>query len=118
LFVQEYSAMPLLFSYGTLQLEAVQLSTFGRPLHGERDELVGFVQSSLTIRDPHVVALSGKTEHLIVSSNGREESRVPGTVFEITDEELAKADEYEVAEYKRIATRLASGREAWVYVAC
>jgi hypothetical protein len=27
--------MPLLFSYGTLQQEAVQLSTFGRPLHGQ-----------------------------------------------------------------------------------
>ena len=26
--------MPLLFSYGTLQLEAVQLSTFGRRLEG------------------------------------------------------------------------------------
>ncbi|HEY2150278.1 MAG TPA: gamma-glutamylcyclotransferase family protein [Vicinamibacterales bacterium] len=110
--------MPLLFSYGTLQLDAVQLSTFGRLLRGAPAELVGFVQSSLTIHDPHVVALSGKTEHLIVSSNGREECRVAGTVFEITEEELTKADEYEVAEYTRVATRLASGREAWVYAAC
>ncbi len=34
--------MPLLFSYGTLQQEDVQLSTFGRLLQGQRDELLGF----------------------------------------------------------------------------
>ena len=31
----------LLFSYGTLQIEAVQLSTFGRKLVGTADELPG-----------------------------------------------------------------------------
>ena len=37
--------------------------------------------------------------------------------FEITDAELASADEYEAAfSYKRIAAVLASGRHAWVYV--
>ena len=56
----------------TLQLEAVQLSTFGRLLQGAPDELVGFVQSAIAIHDAHVVAVSGKSEHVIVSSNGRE----------------------------------------------
>jgi hypothetical protein len=37
--------MPLLFSYGTLQEEKVQLSTFGRRLGGQRDELLGFEPS-------------------------------------------------------------------------
>jgi hypothetical protein len=41
--------MPLLFSYGTLQQEDVQLSTFGRLLHGQRDELPGFEQSFVRI---------------------------------------------------------------------
>ena len=31
-----------LFSYGTLQLEAVQMATFGRQLAGTRDALGGF----------------------------------------------------------------------------
>ena len=48
--------MPLLFSYGTLQQEAVQLSTFGRLLHGHPDQLVGFEQSLLKIDDPEFVA--------------------------------------------------------------
>jgi gamma-glutamylcyclotransferase (GGCT)/AIG2-like uncharacterized protein YtfP len=38
------------------------------------------------------------------------------TVFEITAEELAAADRYEVADYKRVAAPLASGVTAWVYV--
>jgi hypothetical protein len=45
----EFDIMPLLFSYGTLQQGAVQLSTFGRLLEGQPDELVGFEQSVLKI---------------------------------------------------------------------
>jgi hypothetical protein len=51
-----------------------------------------------------------------VKWNGRSESRVTGTVFEISDSELASADRYEVAAYRRVAAVLASGRRAWVYV--
>jgi gamma-glutamylcyclotransferase (GGCT)/AIG2-like uncharacterized protein YtfP len=109
--------MPLLFSYGTLQQESVQLSTFGRRLQGQRDELLGFEQSLVRIEDPHVVATSGKTHHANVTFNGRKDSRVSGTVFEITDAELAAADQYEqLAAYKRLAAMLASGKQAWVYL--
>ena len=109
--------MPLLFSYGTLQEEAVQRSTFGRRLDGEADELVGFEQSLLKIEDPQFVATSGKTHHAIVRFNGRGDNRVPGTVFEVSDRELVSADEYEPAGYRRVSTVLASGKLAWVYAA-
>jgi gamma-glutamylcyclotransferase (GGCT)/AIG2-like uncharacterized protein YtfP len=63
------------------------------------------------------VATSGKTHHANVTFNGRSGSRVSGTVFEITDAELAAADRYEQpADYKRISATLASGKGAWVYV--
>lgn len=107
--------MPLLFSYGTLQQEAVQLSTFGRRLRGKPDQLVGFEQSVLRIEDPQFVATSGKADHAIVRYNGRDDSRVSGMVFDLSDEELAHADRYEPAGYTRISTVLASGRRAWVY---
>jgi len=107
--------MALLFSYGTLQQEAVQLSTFGRLLQGQPDELVGFEQSLLRIEDPQFVATSGKADHAIVKFNGRSESRVKGTVFEVSDRELVNADQYEPAGYKRIFAMLASGKQAWVY---
>jgi gamma-glutamylcyclotransferase (GGCT)/AIG2-like uncharacterized protein YtfP len=108
--------MPFLFSYGTLQQENVQLSTFGRLLRGRKDELVGYEESLVEIEDAQVVATSGKAHHPIVKYNGRSDSRVSGTVFEITDEELARADQYEVAAYKRVNAPLASGTQAWVYV--
>ena len=96
--------MPLLFSYGSLQREDVQLSTFGRLLDGEDDALPRF--------EPAVVP-----PHANVIPNGNEESRVPGMVFEVTDHELTAADGYEaVFSYVRIAVVLASGKEAWVYV--
>ena len=109
--------MPLLFSYGTLQQPAVQLSTFGRLLQGYGDELVGFEQSVFTVDDPAFVATSGKAQHNIVRFNGRADSRVRGMVFEVTDAELAKADQYEPAGYTRVAATLASGTEAWVFAA-
>ena len=109
--------MPLLFSYGTLQEAKVQLSTFGRLLQGQKDHLLGFEQSVVRIEDPQIVAAGGKTHYAYVTFNGRNESRVSGTVFEITVDELAAADQYEeLAAYKRIATILASGKQAWVYV--
>lgn len=107
--------MPLLFSYGTLQQEAVQMSTFGRMLQGQSDELIGFEQSLLRIEDPQFVATSGKTHHSIAKFNGRSNSRVSGTLLEISDSELCKADHYEPAGYKRISAMLASGKQAWVY---
>ena len=108
--------MPLLFSYGTLQQEEVQLSTFGRILTGAPDSLVGFLITEVRIEDPEVVATSGKEFHPIARKTGGFNNRVPGTVFEITEEELMHSDAYEVDAYKRVETVLASGKSAWVYV--
>ena len=95
----------------------MQLSAFGRPLRGERDELPGFEPSLVPIDDPHVVATLGRTHHANVTFNGRNDSRVGGTVFEVSDAELAAADTFEQPfAYTRITTTLASGKEAWVYV--
>ena len=107
--------MPVLFSYGTLQDEAVQRSTFGRRLRGVPDELVGFERSSLRVDDAAFVAASGQSDHAIVRFTGRSDSRVRGTAFEVSEDELARAYRYEPAGYRRISTRLASGKEAWVY---
>ena len=108
--------MPFLFSYGTLQQEKVQLAMFGRLLHGHADELVAFEESLFKVEDPEFVRESGKSLHAIVRFNGQPESRVGGMVFEVTEDELSLADDYEPAGYKRVSTTLASGKEAWVYV--
>ena len=106
----------LLFSYGTLQQDEVQRSTFGRLLQGRPDALLGYTQAWLKIEDAQVVATSGKTHHPIVRPTGDAQDRVTGTVFEISDAELAHADAYEVADYRRVRADLASGQQAWVYI--
>jgi hypothetical protein len=106
----------LLFSYGTLQDRAVQLVNFGRELSGSADSLPGYSTSLLAIRDTAVIASSGKTHHKIAERSGNPVDEVPGMVFEITAEELAAADRYEVAEYTRVQATLKSGLRAWAYV--
>ncbi len=106
-----------LFSYGTLQQSDVQRATFGRLLEGSRDTLPGYGRSLVEIRDPEVIATSGKTHHPIVRWTGKAGDVIEGHVFKITPEELARADAYEVADYKRVAARLGSGLQAFVYVA-
>ena len=67
------------------------------------------------IKDPDVLAKSGKRFHPIVMQ-GEPQEHVPGMAFKITTDELAAADRYEVADYRRVSAKLASGLTAWVYV--
>ena len=105
-----------LFSYGTLRQREVQLATYGRELRGTADVLTGYRLAPLTITDPNVVAISGKAVHKIARASGEPADRIPGTVFKLTEAELAATDAYEVDVYARIEVALASGRNAWVYV--
>jgi gamma-glutamylcyclotransferase (GGCT)/AIG2-like uncharacterized protein YtfP len=105
-----------LFSYGTLQQAGVQRATFGRLLDGEPDALPGYRRTMVEITDPDVLATSGEAFHPIVAASPDPADEVAGTAFLITEAELAAADAYEVSDYKRVAVRLKSGREAWVYV--
>jgi len=108
--------MPLLFSYGTLREDAVQQSLFGRRLTSSPDELVGYEQTLFEVNDPAFVEASGKAQHAMLRFSGDPAHRIRGMALEVTDEELARADAYEPAGYARVATVLASGRDAWVYV--
>lgn len=108
--------MENLFSYGTLQSEPVQVSTFGRKLEGRSDCLIGYKLSYIKIEDQAVIASSGRTEHPIIKQTNNVGDTIVGTVFTITQEELYRADEYEVKDYKRIEVQLKSGLTAWVFV--
>jgi gamma-glutamylcyclotransferase (GGCT)/AIG2-like uncharacterized protein YtfP len=108
-------AEALLFSYGTLQLETVQRSQFGRRLEGSDDVLHGYRLTEITIRDPDVLAASGIETHPALVADPSAPP-IAGKVFALTPAELAAADVYESENYARIAVRLASGRTAWVYV--
>jgi hypothetical protein len=108
--------MPLLFSYGTLQDEQVQLSLFGRRLVGRKDCLIGFEQAMSRVADAEFARTSGKSQHPILRPARSTTAKVEGMALEVTDEELKITDGYEPAEYKRVLANLSSGEQAWVYV--
>ncbi len=110
------TATEFLFSYGTLQLEAVQMATFGRLLSGTSDALPGYELATLKIEDPAVIAISGKGYHTIAKFTGRDSDEIPGKVFRVTLDDIGNTDKYEVDACKRIAVNLRSGIRAWVYV--
>jgi gamma-glutamylcyclotransferase (GGCT)/AIG2-like uncharacterized protein YtfP len=105
-----------LFSYGTLQSEAVQMKSFGRLLEGRTDAMPGFKKEMIEIVDPYVIELSGERFHPVVRASANSNDEVAGKVFFISAEELEAADRYEVSDYKRIEVILKSGIQAWVYV--
>jgi len=106
----------LLFSYGTLQTEPVQLDTFGRRLDGNPDQLPGYTLTMIRIQKPEVAALIGATHTRNAHRTAIESDVIEGTVFRVTREELERSDEYEkLADYERVRVELKSGLEAWVY---
>jgi gamma-glutamylcyclotransferase (GGCT)/AIG2-like uncharacterized protein YtfP len=107
----------LLFSYGTLQEREVQLVTYGRELQGRPDTLAGYRLAELLIADPGVVTVSGQAVHPIARATGNPADRIPGMVFELSPDELAASDSYEVSDYIRVEVTLESGATAFAYVA-
>jgi len=106
----------LLFSYGTLQWENVQMRLFGRAVRGTSDALAGCELGKRPIGDPEIEAEMGITHYENLVFTGRADSRVAGTVLEITEEELRACDGYEAdADYRRREVVLESGKRAWVY---
>ncbi len=105
-----------LFSYGTLQLPAVQSAQFGRLLDGQKDSLTGYAMGQVRIQDGDVVMVSGAEYHPAIFPTGNADDVVEGSVFWLTADELAAADEYEVDDYVRVRVTLSSGIEAWTYV--
>jgi gamma-glutamyl AIG2-like cyclotransferase len=98
-----------LFSYGTLQLEAVQRTLFGRRLTGTPDELPEHRATLLESDEP-------AERHPIAKHTGDAGDCVAGTVFTVTLDELARADEYEPPPYQRRSVLLRSGIVAWAYL--
>ena len=105
-----------LFSYGTLQLPAVQRANYGRLLEGRPDALRGYVLRPLAITDAEVVRVSGLAVHSIACRTGEAADRITGTVYSLTPAELDATDAYEVDVYGRIDVELESGARAFVYV--
>jgi len=109
--------MPLVFSYGRLQRDDVQVSVLGRQLKGTKTRLLGYERVLIDIKDREHAAAhgAGHYENLIPAS--RSDNAVEGMALEVTDDELLDLDRYDALDgYTRIAIVLATGQNAWVYV--
>ena len=81
-----------LFSYGTIQNEDVQEKILGKRLKGERAVLTGYVLGQ-------VYADGGFYPCIFLSE--KYDKHVFGTVFEVSEKDLKKLDEYESEAYRR-----------------
>lgn len=84
----------------------MQTYIFGRTLNGEKDALLGYkkIDGAVYGRYPLIT----KTE-----DQGDE---VKGFAYEVSINDLKKADIYETSAYTRKKITLKSGKQAWVYV--
>ena len=98
--------MDYLFSYGTLQDDAIQKAVFSRTLKGWPDALPEYGLSKTKAYGSYPV---------VVKTNDTSQT-ISGKVFELETGEFDLADAYEGAEYQRILVDLASGRKAWLYI--
>jgi len=109
--------MEYLFSYGTLQREKVQLDLFGRRLAGTKDALPRYKAREIEITDEAFLAKGDGKYQLIAELTNDNNDSIKGMVFEVSEEELLHADQYEPPNYRRIKVDLASGKKAWIYMA-
>ena len=92
------------------------MQLFGRLLNGTKDILQGYKIATIEITDEVFLAKGeDKYQRTLVESLNKEDI-IEGTAFEISEEELLKADKYEPGNYKRMKVVLQSGKDAWIYV--
>lgn len=103
---ERLSATQYLFTYGTLQDEAVQWEHFERKLVG--------VQDALPYYKIAVEKVANAYPNVIYTGN--KEDSVSGIIYLLTNTEIVKADAYEGQAYHRIEVELASERKAWLYL--
>ena len=106
-----------LFSYGTLQKAEVQAELFGRLLKGKNDSLTGYKILRIEISDESFLARREEKMQSTLSATGNKQDEVKGMVFQLSPEELLRADQYEPENYERVQITLRSGIIAWVYCA-
>ena len=103
--------MEKLFAYGTLKDKHIQETIFGRTLSGVPDRLIGFVINYIEIEEEF-----GLEKYPIITATDNPDDIVTGIVYDITEEDVNRADTYEGLHYKRIEATLESLQTAWAYI--
>ncbi|MEO8535629.1 MAG: gamma-glutamylcyclotransferase family protein [Flavobacterium sp.] len=103
--------MEKIFTYGTLKSKAIQMQVFNKLLTGTPDQLTGYKLKGLQIEEEF-----GMADYFVATPSENPQDFVRGVVFDITNHDLAKADQFESNAYKRVEIKLKSGITAWIYI--
>lgn len=79
--------------------------------------LEGYRLQEVNITDKNFLATGEESGQMTVWFTGDFADKINGKTFEVSEEELRLADSYEPSNYRRKLVLLASGKQAWVYVA-
>ncbi|WP_347049862.1 gamma-glutamylcyclotransferase family protein [Flavobacterium olei] len=102
--------MEKLFSYGTLRSKEIQMQIFNKVLSGTQDQILGYKLKSLQIEEEF-----GMADYVVAVPSENLEDNIHGVVFDVSNTELLKVDQFESNSYKRVQVKLRSGITAWVY---
>ncbi|WP_432221197.1 gamma-glutamylcyclotransferase family protein [Flavobacterium sp. TMP13] len=103
--------MEQLFSYGTLQSEEIQIQVFNKLLTGTADQLLGYKLKDLKIEEEF-----GMEDYFVAIPSENPQDAIKGVLFDISTEDLDKADLFESKSYKRVEIILKSGTTAWIFI--
>ncbi|OXG08442.1 gamma-glutamylcyclotransferase (GGCT)/AIG2-like uncharacterized protein YtfP [Flavobacterium araucananum] len=103
--------MEQFFSYGTLRSKEIQMRVLNKILTGTPDHLISYKLKDLKIEEEFGMA----DYHVAIASENPADS-IKGTVFKISNDDLAKIDLFESNAYKRVQVTLKSGIVAWIYI--
>jgi gamma-glutamylcyclotransferase (GGCT)/AIG2-like uncharacterized protein YtfP len=95
-----------LFSYGSLQDEAVQLRIFKRRLKGKKANL----------KEYRLIENEYLGKFPIIHTSPKQDDIVNGIIFEVSEADLQNCDHYETNYYKRIRVSIKTHPSVWVYV--
>lgn len=110
--------MNLFFSYGVLQFDKTQIDTFGRLLNRTVDIVKGYKLDNIKIQNPEIITLMDNDFHPVAKSTNNLNDEITGTVFELSDEDMAKIETYtqEYTSLTKTEVTLGSGKKSWMYV--
>ena len=103
--------MEQLFSYGTLQSKEIQMQVFNKLLTGTPDQLLGYKLKDLKIEEEF-----GIEDYFVAIPSENLSDSIDGIVYDISELDLAKADQFESNAYQRTKITLKSGTIAWIYI--
>ncbi|MCM4155178.1 gamma-glutamylcyclotransferase family protein [Gramella sp. AN32] len=103
--------MPKLFAYGTLQDEKLQQKLFGKILKGKPAILKGYHLGKITIPRNETGSI-----YPAIRISENDTDKVFGYVYDISDDEMEIATDYEGDDYNLVEATLECGTKAKVFI--